>query len=348
MLTNNTPHAVAHAMLMTPEGVEALVVVVKATFAWQPDGSLGPVPEPPAVHAVDVYGGDPATTGLVATAELTLAKPRVDVLLEGELVPPRPIEQIDFMLEIGRRVRKVVRVFGPRYFVPSAVKEQLVPSRPKAFARIPIAWERSFGGTDPGEPSVFEPRNPVGCGVRKRVADLKGQPAPSFEDPRAPITHAGLKATPVGLGPVAPHWLPRRGWAGTYDEVWQKERFPLLPENFDPRFLNAAPLDQQLDGYQPGEPVRFGYLGGAALDEFTLPELAPPVTVVDGKMIVEVASRVDTIVIAPAERRVSVVARALYVPAPEGGPLKLVYVGPLTRGQRRALEVGKPYVRAGR
>jgi hypothetical protein len=45
---------------------------------------------------------------------------------------------------------------------------------------------------------------------------------------------------------------------------------------------------------------------------------------------------------------VSVVARALYLPAPGGGPLKLVYVGPLTRGQRRALDVGKPYVRASR
>jgi hypothetical protein len=213
---------------------------------------------------------------------------------------------------------------------------------------MPIAWERSFGGTDPDEPSAFEPRNPVGCGVRKRVADLKGQPAPSFEDPRAPIAEAGVKATPVGLGPVAPHWLPRRGWAGTYDEAWQKERFPLLPENFDPRFLNAAPLDQQLDGYQPGELVRLGFLGVAARDEFALPALAPTVTVVDGKTIVEVAPRVDTIVIAPAERRVSVVARALHLPAPQGGPLKLVYVGRLTRGQRRALEVGKPYVRAGR
>ena len=94
--------------------------------------------------------------------------------------------------------------------------------------------------------------------------------------------------------------------------------------------------------------MRLGFLGVAACDEFALPELAPPVTVVDGKTIVEVAPRVDTIVIAPAERRVSVVARALHLPAPQGGPLKLVYVGPLTRGQRRALEVGKPYVRADR
>jgi hypothetical protein len=347
VLTNNTLHGVAHAMLMTPEGVEALVVAVKATFTWRRGVSLEPVEGEFPLRAVDVYGGDPAITGLIAAAELTLPKPRVDVLLEGELAPPVAVGQIDFVLEVGRRMRKVVRVFGPRYFTPGLVKE-LVPSRPKAFTRMPIAWERSFGGTDPDVPSVFEPRNPVGCGVRKRVADLLGQPAPSFEDPHAPISHAGVKATPVGLGPVAPHWLPRREWAGTYDEAWQKQRFPLLPEDFDPRFLNAAPLDQQLDDYRPGEPVRLGYRGSSAYDEFPLPELAPPVTVVDGKAIVEVAPRVDTIVLAPAERRASVVARAVYVSAPEGGPLKLVFVGPLTRGQRRALEVGKPYVRAGR
>jgi hypothetical protein len=345
MLTNNTRHAVAHAMLMTPEGVEGLIVAVKATYARRRDEALEPLAEQPPVRPIDVYRGDPTNSGLVATTELTLPKPRVDVLLEGELVPPAPVEQIDFVLEVGRRVRKVVRVLGPRAFVPTATRE-LVPSRPKAFTRMPIAWERSFGGTDPEDPSVFEPRNPIGCGVRKRVADLKGLPAPSFEDPRAPIAHAGVKAAPVGLGPVAPHWMPRRGWAGTFDEAWQKDRFPLLPEDFDQRFLNAAPLDQQLDGYQPGELVRFGFLG-VAYDELALPELAPPVTVIDGETIVEVAPRVDTIVIAPAERRVSVVARALYLPAPEGGRLKLVYVGPLTRGQRRALDVGKPYVRAG-
>jgi hypothetical protein len=346
VLTNNTRHAVAHAMLMTPEGVEGLVVAVKATFGWQPGAASRPLAEQPPVRPIDVYGDDPATSGLVAAAELTLPKPRVDVLLEGELAPPAPVEQIDFMLEVGRRVRKVVRVSGPRAFVPSPTRE-LVPSRPQAFSRMPITWERSFGGTDPEEPSVFEPRNPVGCGVRKRVADLKGLPVPSFEDPRTPITHAGAKAEPVGLGAVAPHWMPRRGWAGTFDEAWRKERFPLLPVDFDARFLNAAPLDQQLDGYQPGEVMRFGFLGVRDYDEVALPELAPPVTIVDGGAIVEVAPRVDTIVIAPAERRVSVVARAVYVPAPEGGPLKLVYVGPLTRGQRRALDVGKPYVRAG-
>ena len=130
MLTNNARHAVAHAMLMTPDGVEGLVVAVRATYPWRRDGSLEPLAEQPPVRPVDVYSGDPASSGLVSAAELTLPKPRVDVLLEGEIVPPEPVEQTDFMLEVGRRVRKAVRVVGPRAFVPSA-RRDLVTSRPQ-------------------------------------------------------------------------------------------------------------------------------------------------------------------------------------------------------------------------
>ena len=245
-------------MLMTPEGVEGLVVAVKATYAWRRDGSLGPLSRGAARPPRRCLRRRPAThSGLVSAAELTLPKPRVDVLLEGELVPPAR-GRADRLHARGRAAGAEggagVRAAGRSC---RARRSELVPSRPKAFSRMPIALGAELRRDGSREPSVFEPRNPVGCGVRKRVADLKGQPAPSFEDPRAPIAQAGVKATPVGLGPVAPHWLPRREWAGTYDEAWQKERFPLLPEDFDPPLPErgaARPAARRLPAGRAGAP----------------------------------------------------------------------------------------------
>jgi hypothetical protein len=61
---------------------------------------------------------------------------------------------------------------------------------------------------------------------------------------------------PVCFGFLSPAWLPRRLYAGTYDAKWQKERFPLLPLDFDPTFYRASAPEQTIAGYlQGGEPV---------------------------------------------------------------------------------------------
>jgi hypothetical protein len=67
--------------------------------------------------------------------------------------------------------------------------------------------------------------------------------------------------------------------------------------------------------------------------------LTPPVTVVEGGTIIEVASRVDTIVIEPMEQRLSLVARAVHAPR-DVDALATAFLGPLADGQRRALRAG--------
>jgi uncharacterized protein YjbI with pentapeptide repeats len=45
---------------------------------------------------------------------------------------------------------------------------------------------------------------------------------------------------------------------GTYKRAWLAQRWPALPVDFDLSHFNAAPLDQQVDGYLRGdEPLRF-------------------------------------------------------------------------------------------
>jgi hypothetical protein len=343
VIVNNTPYAVAEAVLIDAEGREVFVVAVKGSFGWRPDGSLQPLAEQIPIAVADKFGDPPEKSGLLTAGEMTLPKPQVDVLLQGEIVPAAPAAQLDCTLEVGGQIYKTLRVFGDRYWRPSATSS-VIASKPKPFTRMPIAWERSSGGTDPKDPACLDRRNPVGRGISKRASTLEGHPAPNFEDPRAPIGDPLKRPVPVGFGPVAPHWQPRSDFAGTYDKAYEESRFPLLPVDFDPRFLNAAPADQQLGRYQPGVEVRLTDFTPTRRARFVLPDFAPVLTVVEAGRIIEVKSKVDMMVIEPAASRVSIVARAAHTPR-NVQQLAAAYVGPLSRGQRRALEVGKPYLR---
>ncbi len=339
LIVNNTPHAVAEAVLMNPDGREVFVAVVKASFRWDARGTLVPLDKPLPIVAVDVFGDPPEKSGLVVAGELTLPKPRVDVILQGDIVPAAASEQLDCTLEVTNSISKTVRVFGDCYWRPGAVQAML-PSRPKPFLRMPIAWERSFGGTDPEDRATVDLRNPVGCGFRKRLRLLEGHPVPNFEDRRAPISNPQKDPPPpVGFGPIAPHWKSRQDFAGTYNQSWQDDRFPLLPVDFDPRFLNAAPSDQQLASYGPGLQVRLTNFTPHRRDVFVLPDFAPVVTVVDARTIIPVKTTVDTVVIEPAAARVSIVARAVHVPK-DVHALTIAFAGPLTEAQRRKLHRG--------
>jgi hypothetical protein len=338
VIVNNTRHAVAEAVVTDADGRDVFLVVAKASFRWDQHGVLEPLPEAVAIAATDVFGGAPATTGLVVAGELTLPKPRVDVLIQGEIVLGAPTEQIDCTLEVGTQLIKSIRVTGDRHWRQGA-SGSMLPSRARPFVRMPIEWQRSFGGTDPGDPSCVDRRNPVGRGVRRRITALEGHPVPNFEDPAAPITDPSKSPVPVGWGPIAPHWQSRSALGGTYDERWQKERFPLLPVDFDRRFLNVAPGDQQLGRYLPGVEVRLTHFTPRRRDRFVLPEFAPLVTVVDDRTIFALSAVVDTILIEPTERRLSLVARALHAPK-DVEALAIAFLGPLDPQQRRALRTG--------
>jgi hypothetical protein len=343
VIVNNTPHPVAEAILIDAEGREQLVVALKATFEWDARGNLRPVESTEPVRTADVYAGKPESSDLLHACQLTLRKPAVDVLVTGDIVLARPAFSVDCSLEVGSEIAKTLRVHGDRYFLPSASRG-LAPSRAKPFWQLPISWTRSFGGADPAHPDVVERRNPIGCGLRRKPADAQGLPAPNFEDPRAPVLDPFKRPAPVGFGAIAPHWQPRGDFAGTYDAAWKRDRYPLLPRDFDPRFLNAASPDQQLAQYRPGAMVRLINFTASGLEQFRLPPFSFALTVVEGRRIFQTEGVVDTVILEPAKARLSVVARAIHVPQ-DVAKLATAFAGPLSRGQRRALEVGKPYLR---
>ena len=341
---NLTPFVVDEFAGHDHKGREFYTVILKASFQWSDRGEVMPASEQQAILPIDVYAGDPAVSGPVQPADFAPTKPLIDFLLVGGITLPAAVEKVDVTVEVGRRLRKTVRVFGDRTWLP-AVTSALSLSPPRPFVEMPIQWDRSFGGHDPDHPELYEPRNPIGRGMRKDARALEGKLAPNFEDPRALITSWNSQPAPIGFGPVAPFWQPRVSHAGTYDEKWKEEVFPLLPDDFDERYFNCAPLDQQFPEYPAGEDVSLHYSTGTRRDVFTLPPFQVPVLIVlaQGRSTVDTLTP-DTILVDPGARRLTLVGRVKYLPRPDIAAIRQVLVGELSPGRRRALQRGKKYI----
>lgn len=268
-VANHTPFTVALSVFPDTRGVETVYAVIKATFALGPD-TLEPSEKQLPLLATDVFWGDPIETSLSAAGEFALPKVATDVLLVGRAIAQaRDTRIADVSLRVGP-IHKTVRVFGDRHWEGSG--SDLRPSAPLPWERIPLRWELAFGGVAPAGENMqaHELRNPVGRGiVGKDVSKLKGLPLPNLEDPRALIATPKDRPVPACFAPIAPTWMPRRAYAGTYDEAWMHKRAPYLPLDFDSRYFQLAPAELvapgfllggepvELNGFTIGEPLRF-------------------------------------------------------------------------------------------
>jgi hypothetical protein len=254
------------------------VVAVKGTFAINSDGSTTAAETQEEVCRVPKYFGDPGKSSLLYESELVHTKPTTDILLLGHAYSPggKGGTQVDVTIRIDTIV-KTLRVFGDRYWDGGMI--DLAMSDPKPFEKIPIIYERAFGGVDQkSEDSKrhgWERRNPVGAGFAVEPKHLIGRLAPNIEDPKSLIRSWRDRPRPVGFGPIAGHWSPRVELAGTYGEKWKKERFPLLPVDFDDRYYLCSPEDQRTSRYLwGGEPVELSNLTSTRFLRFNLPRIS--------------------------------------------------------------------------
>jgi hypothetical protein len=89
---------------------------------------------------------------------------------------------------------------------------------------------------------------------------IAGQPVANLEDPLHPISAPDQRPRPHALAPIAPAWSPRPSFAGTYDQTWTKNRMPLPPADFNPRYNQVAPPDQIYPSHVVGgEPMGCDY-----------------------------------------------------------------------------------------
>jgi hypothetical protein len=275
---NQTPFAADHSWVRDKDGAEVWVVAVKATFLVRPDGTTEVAPEQVPVTLVPKFRGDPAASSLLYDSDLYHTKPTTDVLLNGHAYAPggKPTTRVDVTMKVGP-VRKTLRVTGDRVWEIGNLTARI--SEPKPFEKMPLTYERAYGGRDEtgDDPKkhTWEVRNPVGAGFAAHSRNLADKPLPNVEDPGHLVGLLSMHTRPAGFGAIASHWQPRVKWGGTYGEKWLKERQPLLPEDFDERFYLCAPVDQQTPKYlKGGEEVELINLTPGGLLRFTLPRLA--------------------------------------------------------------------------
>ncbi|HET9386383.1 MAG TPA: DUF2169 domain-containing protein [Gemmatimonadales bacterium] len=270
-IENQTPLATALSLFTDKRGASLASVAVKGTFDIHGTGALNVAQVQQPVFLKDVHYGDPADSSLKYPCELVMNKRATDVGLVGHAHSPtgKPVNQLDASLRVGH-LRKAVRVFGDR------VWEAFGVSTAQPFTSMPLVYERCFGGAadpDGDRPVEFCETNPVGVGF-KSSKSTRTRALPNIEDPLHLMSRSGDRPPVAGLGFVAPSWQPRRQYAGTYDEKWQNDVFPILPADFDDRFFNCAVPPLMSDGFlQGGEEVDLIGLCAAGPVRFRLPAI---------------------------------------------------------------------------
>lgn len=306
-LENKTPFAATIAVLPDVAGIDTLYVIIKGTSTLRPHLAKAEEQVPPTM--ADTYYGEPAQTSLKLFTEMHLSKPGTDVLLIGHAWAPdgQPVTASMVQVTVAER-GKTIRITGDRVWRSGS------PSSPQPFQSLPLIWERAYGGMYADGERVFaEERNPVGCGFagKRKASAVEGQPVPNLEDPRALLSDFGDVSTPACFAPVAPSWLPRRSFAGTYDAQWQRQRAPYLPDDFDAHFFQCACPELTFDRYlQGGEPVQVLGCTPDGPIQFNMPPIRIHVEAHVGGAVENPVANLETLTIEPDLNRASFTWRA--------------------------------------
>lgn len=303
---NATRMVAGYNMGMEPSGRELLVVVIKSTFAMPKPGE--PVrlhPEQLPLVMADTFTGEPGFSAPIHEVDFAPRKHACDVLLLGSAYAPRgkPTTRTHVSLTVGA-MHKTIDVVGDRVWRSGLTS--VTASDPKAFTVMPLSYDVAFGGVDqehedPKKHGAFV-RNPVGRGYRKHMnsAWVDGRPLPNTEKAGEGVTWPDKDYTPMAFGPLGRGWQQRAQYAGTYDDKWLENDFPFLPKDFDERYYQAAPLDQQIP--HPKAPVRVSMenLTADGMLQFALPYFEAPVSVFPKRGEKEsYIAALDTIVLEP-------------------------------------------------
>ena len=97
------------------EGRTSCVVVIKGTFAVNPDGTTRLAEEQEALVYADVHYGDPATTSVQYECDFAPVKPAIDVIVHGHAHSStgQPVKELYVGLQV-KSLRKQIRVIGDR------------------------------------------------------------------------------------------------------------------------------------------------------------------------------------------------------------------------------------------
>lgn len=331
-IRNNTPFSDGLSIGLGPGRTPCLSVIVKGTFPIpeDPSGAVEPVEDPREVLTEDEHVEDDDTRSLRLEADNIPFKPRADVVVVGCAHVPgeEPARQIDVSLKVGRAINEVVRVFGDRQWVfPSRMAVVPQMTDPVPFTKMPLVYERAFGGTDLKSSKWFS-SNPVGRGFigKKSKQQVDRAPLPNLEDPTNLISSWDDRPEPVGFGFFRKDWQPRAGYVGSVEGQEELDEEFGLPSDFEMAFYNGAhPWLQVTDYLRGDENIDLRHFTPDERRTFSLPGIEPHVSLshrsASGESVAEgapgevsaeaetLSMRLDTLVLLPEEEEFYLVWR---------------------------------------
>lgn len=347
---NSTKMVAGYTMGMLADGRERLVVAVKGTFNLPKNGEKATLcADQVSLVEADTFTNEPGLSAPIYESDFAPTKPYCDVILNGSAYAPggSAARTIGVGLKVGRVV-KAFNVIGDRVWESGISGVGASATRP--FVNKAISYDVAFGGTDrfsedQADHDAFM-QNPSGIGFRRRLTggNLNGTPMPNTEERKNPVKSPIGDYKPMAFGPVARGWESRTKFAGTYDKEWLDDVFPFLPGDFDERYFQCAPEDQQTEYLKGGEEVRLVNLTPDGDRVFELPKINVPIAFIryDGETVT--ASMVaDTLCIEPDKDRFSLVWRANIPLRQNLFEIAQVYAGKMSRAWWRARELGKDY-----
>jgi hypothetical protein len=322
-LANTTP-VPAHLAVMDGgrEDARGILLVAKATFRVEGGRVVLDDEAPLPVLAEDVE----TPLGVLPRDVLPKLDAGFEVMVLGHAVSPTgaPVTTMEVALGVGD-VRRTLAVSGDRFWEGTESEARIGPAA--AFERMPLTWERAFGGSveveidDGALLDVAYPLNRGGRGFEHRRQALElgelfkspegyprfpaERPLANIEDPAAPVTAwddeplpVCWAPTPAGSGMLVER-LRRAGRTAAADGPVPGE--PLLLERAHPDWVVAPP--------PPAAKVELVGMSPAGVMRFRLPEarVLADVAVGDETAVVELRPR--ALVILADEARFCLVFR---------------------------------------
>lgn len=332
---NNTPFQAASFPCDDENGRTRQVIVVKGT--WQlSTGRLAaaehqyPVLRSAAECCLGELELDPTQRKLIQGREAERwtrfegdylpAKPNFDIIINAWAQTPHATPQASIECAVDYNDRPLLRLMAhaPRIWRKSLggfgnpTIEQIAPA-----TRIPLIHAFAFGGDAIGAttptPAWLSNQNGMGYYAQHKAAH--DQPLPWIESPAQPIRQWDDRPAPIALGHCSAADTPRRRMQGSFDDAWQRERAPLPPFDFDPRYYNAAPSALQLPTL-PTAGARFSlyHLGKQARLDVRLPavRIQASAETAGGARHAPRDARWDTLLIEPEEDRYMLIWRTSF------------------------------------
>jgi hypothetical protein len=141
----------------------------------------------------------------------------------------------------------------------------------------------------------------------------------------------------MALGAIGRNHKARLRYAGTYDKEWIQNRSPFWPKDFDYRYFQCAPPDQQMPHLVGGEEIKLENLSPEGSKRFRVPNTELPVVFIAHRgMDQRVKAVCDTLVIEPDEKRFMLSWRVAFPLRRNMFELKQIIVGEMPRSCYRA------------